>query len=98
MMQDLPSRLRGEANATEELHPEDSEIEVMREAADEIERLWTKIYEVRQENEKLRTRIADFHNHELAEAIGHIEEAAETTRKKLRAHVREIMQTPHGEA
>ena len=35
----LPESLRREATATEELHPEDSEIAVMREAADEIERL-----------------------------------------------------------
>ena len=35
----LVERLRMEANTTEELHPEDSEIAVMREAADELERL-----------------------------------------------------------
>ena len=35
----LQERLRTEARATEDLHPDDSEIEVMREAADEIDRL-----------------------------------------------------------
>ena len=34
----LIERLRIEADATEELHPQDSEIAVMREAADELER------------------------------------------------------------
>lgn len=38
-MRDIVNRLRDEAQATAELHPEDSEIEVMREAATEIERL-----------------------------------------------------------
>lgn len=38
-MADIVELLRTEANATEELHPEDSEIEVMRTAANEIERL-----------------------------------------------------------
>jgi hypothetical protein len=36
---DIVELLRLEANATEELHPDDSEIEVMRNAANEIERL-----------------------------------------------------------
>lgn len=36
---DIVEQIRAEANATEELHPEDSEIAVMRNAAYEIERL-----------------------------------------------------------
>lgn len=43
----LQERLRAEALATEELHPDDSEIEVMREAADEIDRLTRELSEAR---------------------------------------------------
>lgn len=46
-MSDLPTRLRGEANASEELHPGDSEIETMREAATLIERLMDALTEAK---------------------------------------------------
>lgn len=36
---DIVDALRTEASVSEELHPDDSEIQVMRDAADEIERL-----------------------------------------------------------
>lgn len=36
---DIVGLLRGEANVSEELHPGNSEIQVMRDAADEIERM-----------------------------------------------------------
>lgn len=92
---DIVERLHNEANVSEELHPGDSDIAVMREAADDIVQLRERLYLIRKENMALRSKIADFLNHEIAAAIGHLDEASELTRKKLRAHVREIIQTPH---
>ena len=46
-MTDLPNRLRIEASASEELHPGDSEISVMREAADLIEGLRAALTEAK---------------------------------------------------
>lgn len=42
-MNDIVARLRAEADASEELSPSDSDIEVMRQAADVIEQLREKL-------------------------------------------------------
>jgi hypothetical protein len=71
----LVAQLRNEANITEEFHPDDSEIDVMRRAADEIERLEGALHDERMEHGLLqellsRPEIDDFWEGIVCEA-GH---------------------------
>ncbi len=61
---DIVELLRIEANATEELHPVDSDIEVMRAAAIEIERLRAALVE---QGEELACEVQKRQDHELSQ-------------------------------
>ena len=75
MTSTLPTRLRQEAAATEELNPGDSQIPVMREAAEFIESVADEkasIDLLKAENQVLRQFCADLnnlHRHRFAEAV-----------------------------
>lgn len=87
----IAEKLRREAAVTEELHPDDSEIEVMREAADVIETLWDERATLRRRIDDLKQAIAQFHNHDVPMAFDAVAEIIDRERKKVRRLTRELL-------
>ena len=75
-LRELAETLRREADASEELHPQDSEIAVMREAADAIPALFAELETTRAQVAGMRTALEGM----LAIRNGDIAEAAERVR------------------